>query len=723
MKRKFNYFHLISIFMLVFSLLLSVLIYSNSFVRIKETITDLISSIKCYYLGLFYLETDLSSSVVNVSSVDLRVLFPMDWETFKATFTLWGQALFNADNFNSYLYEFNDVILIGVMLLQLLLVIFIVAKIIIQNSIQTQNNDYGQDTKPLKIFLRIEKFFLPIKKWTLNFYQFFTTSKVPYLKIFIAIWLYNLNVFTILGETLAFLLYFVSTLDLSSVFIQIYKLFFDLVIMFNGLPWFLWLVIFIVLICKWRNKKGYKNLTHMNAKNCGLVKSLGVATLVSGPMDYGKTKLCVSMSLLKDDIFKETAKDTIFKSDFKFPRFPFVVFENKLKRLISEHRIYSLATAELYVQSVERLFTCYCAEKWRNKYKHLDGKKILFGYEYEEYGLTYNNGMYIETLFDVLSTYAKAYFVYSLPCSDKITNFAIREDGILESLDNFPLWDNDYFHLDPYKIEDISLYSKILDFDILRKGKKVVPLSELADTLEFGIVTITELDKERGNSLDTKELKKMVDDANQKNDLFNYSLKMGRHPSTIDFHPYIWFCFDLQRSMKVDADLREVCSEILDIVGTNKNDLALPLFFVEEFIYGLIIPEFKNMYELYRFYHGNNTLFMYLLRKICVPFYNYYHKTYNIFGYDTTYLNVLNGKLDNAGIEKKYYILHKKDFANRYSTDSHADFYRQSSLKKNKGIMDYKSYSSSRATLDELRLQNSYFIRDLENVMNSKDKE
>ena len=103
MKRKFNYFHLISIFMLVFSLLLSVLIYSNSFVRIKETITDLISSIKCYYLGLFYLETDLSSSVVNVSSVDLRVLFPMDWETFKATFNLWGQALFNADNFNSYL--------------------------------------------------------------------------------------------------------------------------------------------------------------------------------------------------------------------------------------------------------------------------------------------------------------------------------------------------------------------------------------------------------------------------------------------------------------------------------------------------------------------------------------------------------------------------------------------------------------------------------------------
>ena len=42
-------------------------------------------------------------------------------------------------------------------------------------------------------------------------------------------------------------------------------------------------------------------------------------------------------------------------------------------------------------------------------------------------------------------------------------------------------------------------------------------------------------------------------------------------------------------------------------------------------------------------------------------------------------------------------------------------------LKKKKSLIDYPSYSSSRATLDELRSQNSYFIRDLDNVYDIKD--
>lgn len=720
-KRKFNYRHLVGIAILIASLLYSIFAVPWVFTRTIEMFTDLFESLKFYFLTLVWIETIPPKGIGSVSGVNHTIAFPVTWDEFKIKFVDFWQQFFNGDNFLCWSAKFGEVMLIILTALQLVLILGLLIKLLLSKSLEAKNNDYGVDSKPLKAFKKFERLFVPVKRWFISLKDFFRNTRVPYKKLFIAIWLYNLNIYTMIGEALAFLFYLVSSLDFSIFFTQIYKLIFDISLMFKALPWYVWVFLVIRFLRKRRIKKGLKKLNHMQSQNCGFVKSLGVATLVTGPMNFGKTKLLTSMSLNLTTIYKETAKDSLFKIDFKFRNFPFVNFENSLKRAILDHRIYSLATCEKYVRDRRKFFEKFLSEPWRNKSGI--GKEYCYGYNYEEYGLTYDNGMYLENLFDCLETYSKAFYVYVLDCSLISSNYAIREDNIVESVGNFPVWDFDFFNRNPSMLEDVSYFSKILDFDTLRKGKKVVPFNELADTLEFGVITITELDKERGNTQDTKELKKMVDEANQKNDLFNYSLKMGRHPSTIDYKPYIKFLLDLQRSMKVDADLREVCSEVLDIIGTQERELALPWFFFEEFLYGLLIPKFKDTYEMYRFYHGNNTLFMYLLRKLCVPLHNHYHNTYNKFGFDITYLNVQNGKLEDVPVEKKYFVLYKKDFANRYSTDSHADFYRQSALQKNKGLIDYPSYGSSRATLDELNLQNSYFIRDLENVTFSDSEE
>ena len=720
-KKKFNYRHLVGIAILVASLLFAVFVIPWVFQRTAEMLTDLFECLKYYFLTLIWVEATPPSGIGNVSNVDSKLVFPINWEEFKTSFVNFWEKFFNGENFSKWSAEFGNVMLIVLTVLQLLLILGLLIKLLLSKKLETPNNDYNKDSAALRAFKKFERIFVPINHWLKDLILFFKLTKVPYKKLFIAIWLYNLNVYTIIGESLAFLFYIVSSLNFDIFFIQIYKLAFDINLTLKTLPWYVWLLLLFMFLRKYRIKKGLKKLNHLQAQNCGFVKALGVATLVTGPMDYGKTKLLTSMSLNLSTIYKETSKDSLFKIDFKFRHFPFINFENALKHEILSHRIYSLATCERYVRNRRKFFEKFLSEPWRNK--NDIGKMYCFGYDYAEYGLFYDNGMYLENLFDCLETYAKAFYIYVLDCSLIASNYAVREDNVVESVGNFPVWDFDFFRRNPAILDDISYYSKILDFDTLRKGKKVIPFNELADTLEFGVITITELDKERGNSIDTKELKKMVDEANQKNDLFNYSLKMGRHPSTIDYKPYIKFLLDLQRSMKVDADLREVCSEVLDITGTQERELALPWFFLEEFLYGLLIPKFKDTYERYRFYHGNNTLFMYLLRKICVPLHNYYHNTYNKFGFDITYLNVQNGKLDDVPVEKKYFIMYKKDFANRYSTDSHADFYRQSALLKNKGLIDYPSYGSSRATLEELKLQNSYFIRDLENVTSSDSEE
>ena len=238
----------------------------------------------------------------------------------------------------------------------------------------------------------------------------------------------------------------------------------------------------------------------------------------------------------------------------------------------------------------------------------------------------------------------------------------------------------------------------------------------IADTFEFGIVAITEFDKDRGNTLDTKELKKMVDEANQKNDLFNYSPKLARHGSTIDFKPYTRYLFDLQRAMKTEADLREICDCIIEVGDITEGKLAMPLFFIEEFIYGILFSRFKSLYQEYRYYHGNNILLIYIIKKIVAKFINYYNRTYNLYGYDVQNLKVFTGKMDDKPDRHKYYESYHKIHALRYSTDCYSDYLKEGVLRKGKGIIDYPVYSSYLATREELEKQNSYFIRDLEKV-------
>ena len=50
-------------------------------------------------------------------------------------------------------------------------------------------------------------------------------------------------------------------------------------------------------------------------------------------------------------------------------------------------------------------------------------------------------------------------------------------------------------------------FAHILDFDVLRLGKKVIENNPKAGSFEFGVVVITEVGKERANNLELKELK------------------------------------------------------------------------------------------------------------------------------------------------------------------------------------------------------------------------
>lgn len=69
----------------------------------------------------------------------------------------------------------------------------------------------------------------------------------------------------------------------------------------------------------------------------------------------------------------------------------------------------------------------------------------------------------------------------------------------------------------------------------------------------------------------------------------------------------------------------------------------------------------------------------------------------------------MDGRTEN----KKYYLMSAKIYAQRFSTDCFSDYFNDMAKRSKTGLMDYIEYVTEKATVDELKMQNSYFINSL----------
>ena len=194
-----------------------------------------------------------------------------------------------------------------------------------------------------------------------------------------------------------------------------------------------------------------------------------------------------------------------------------------------------------------------------------------FGYDFERYEITYNDELKIIELYDAIEDYACAYFVYTVETSLIISNYSVRTDAMMEDLGNFPLWDSDFFKRDPRLMDAYSRHAHIIDFDMLRLGKRMVEENPNRNAFGFGVYLVSEIDKERKNALELKETKINVDNCNQKNDLFNSCLKMSRHACVIANRVFLKIICDLQRPEDWGAGGREV-GEVVYIAENGELD-------------------------------------------------------------------------------------------------------------------------------------------------------
>lgn len=730
--RKLNYRHYICVALSALSIVLAFTVFPEAFTRIGESFRDLWTSLCYYFRELLDLEVTIAKPTVNeYSAVPWKPVFglPETWEKFKEAFSQYWSLFFSADNFTGFMKAFGE----GVSNVSRILLLAVVPLILIfilafRKYLNTHNNDYNNDSAPLRFFKKAASVtYIPVKRWACSFVQFLKDNPKHYY-LWILIWVFNFNGITIIVEFIAYYLYFVISFDFISLYRQVYKLFVDLTSVISFIPTPVWIFIGYFVFCKIRAGIAYGKLHRMERHNRGFISDRPIVYMVCGTMGKKKTTAITDMLLTQEVMFRDKALEKLLENDMKFPHFPWINLENNIKWAMENHKIYNLATCRDFIRRVCTLFLIdpenerelrRIKRQLKRRYG-LSYENRLYDYDYERYGYYYDNGLTLTDVWSVLETYSQLYYLYITESALLFSNFSIRTDTVVSDLGNFPLRDSDFFERRSKDIEFISRYSKIADFDAFRLTRRIYEDNPNKDSFEFGAVGITEVGKERKNSIELQDKKRKDDVTNQKNDGFNDWMKMIRHSATVDNFPFVKVIADEQRPESWGADARDLL-EIVHIRESSETKLALPFFSIFELLYHIVCSKFEGIYLKYRHVRSDNTLPLYLFKKLASLVEHRYKKIYNIFGYCKLSVEVERGTQDAEPDKLHYFLCSKKIYSKRFSTDCFSDYFAKKAMRSPVGIDDMAEYEGVKATFDELKSQNSYFINDLIGKQENKE--
>ena len=630
MNRRFNI--AVTVIISLAFLVLGVFVFGQSYVRFAESCRDFGLSVAYYFCELIGIDYSFTPTVTEYSGVlQWEIFLPSDLEGFTASAGNFFALLINGENFVSYWSAVGNVMVVVVKAIAVLLPCVLVLWLVLWRMYRHGNTNHNRDTVPLRVFKAISKYtYQPVKRAVLSYREYLSVHKGIWV-CWIILWVFHLNLASIVTGFFAYYFYFVLSFDVGNLYVQVCKLFIDLQVIFRHFPWWSIVTVCWLLFNRWRKKIALNRLRHFEARNCGFINELPIVSMSCGSMGKRKTTLITDMVLSQEVMFRQKALSILQQNDMKFPYFPWIKFEDELRACMEHGTVYNLASVKTWVALKRSRFIRHRNAEWQ-----------LYGYDYRRYGTDFDDALKVNGLFAVLETYAQAYFIYVIQSSLIVANYSIRTDNALLDNGNFPLWLTDFF---PKRRRECSRHAHILDFDVLRLGKKVLENNPKAGSFEFGVVAITEIGKERGNNLELKEVKKGTDEANQKNDLFNSWLKMCRHSATVDNFPFIKVFTDEQRPESWGADARDLC-DIIYINSCGDMRLSLPFYTIEEMISEWAFNRFMRLYEDFRFRRGDNTLLVHILKSVTAWLWRRNLRIYNRFGYSILKIEKERGTMD-----------------------------------------------------------------------------
>lgn len=704
-------------------------LFPNALPRVAESFRDLALSLVYYCAELFFPDVhSIYPTVVNMPTWEwaespwepLR-LFPYEWEEFKVLWSKYWQAFVSKENFEDFWYSFGDTMYYTsrALLILMPLVLVVIMKLRSYTDI-TPNKRKGKS----KQLIRCEKFLFtviyPVIGWLKDFVCFVRENK-KYWHLWLTLWLLYFNIISMGIEFAAFYLYFIVSFDFIGIYTQFLKLLYDLTPMIRFLPGVVWLSLGVFIYNYVCRSMAFARLYAYERANRSFLKKRGVVTTAYGEMGTGKTQFINSMALSAEIEQWDNAFEILLEKDLMFPNFPWQKLRDYLKREIYNRKLCDLDAVRDRIKTfrrgfeyvISRGFTPETWREYRRENKKLRETDYTFGYDFEHYAYTYNEEMKITHLYEALEDYACAYLIFTVQTSLIFANYSIRVDSIIEDLGNMPLRNNDFFHRHPEAQQAHSRQCHIINYDMLRLGKRM----QKAFKLSFGVYVITEVDKERKNSLELAETKKTVEECNQKNDLFNACLMMCRHAAVVANRVFIRIICDLQRPEAWGAGGREL-GEVIYISDKGAMMPTLPFFSPYWLCQGLFLwikSKWQDFHSQYIHVRRDGTAFAWLVDNITSKINHHYDKIEGQFGAFTLKLEVQSGRMDGQTKKDNWRIMNKKDRSRRYKTDCLAsvfDTYEPNTMH----IDDFICYAGAVGTLKENGLQNSYFQNDIKRM-------
>ncbi|MBQ3506792.1 MAG: hypothetical protein IJA89_08500 [Clostridia bacterium] len=684
-----------------------------------NTVSEWISGTRIIDHNITATVTTLPTYTINTGGGSSSSALPSEWSQFKIKWATYWRTWANGRNFLMYLAQVLSFIVIFGQILVWFVVLLCLLKLWLKRFLRVQPDTlfdkYGKainanvDSKALKRHKRFTNRYYFRAKWRIKDFISFIRNDNTYWKVWLCLTAFYFNAFTIAFEFIAFVLYFLASFDLSGLYRQFYKLAMDLSPLLNvsTIAWIIGGFAVFSIVCR---GIADKRLRHYINYGRGFGSTRSLFTIICATVGAGKTTMLVQMGLFDILNHRDRAFEDMLKNDLKFPHFPWINLEKSMQRAIESGIVRDLKTTRDFIKARAAYFE-----------KH-PTQRNCFDYDFEHYGFTFNDSLKVSTVWNVIESYAQQYFIYIMRTS-MLANFGVRLDDIKQDLGHFPIWNSDFLNRDPRLMDAYSRHCKILDFNALRIGMKMVSDNEYVYNFEFGTILITEIGKELMNDKELRDMgvKFIALEANQRNDGMINEIKLIRHSATVDGFPYVVIRSDEQRPESLGANARDLF-EIVHIDELSERKIALPCFSLTELLYAAIFNRFAQLYYKYRFVRSDNTLPMHLLKSFVAKVEQYHVRMCNRYGY-----RVLKGSLERGtqdGIKNafKYYLIFKVIYSRRFATDCYSGYFDERLEESTVGLDGVDEYATEKATFAEMKKQNSYMVKNLLEGINNKNK-
>lgn len=707
-KIKHMTIYQIVITLLIVGFLVFTVFNLSSHLLLRKSFFELIDSVVYYGQSMFSKEvipTD-NVSVLTFDETIIKSLLPIDFEVFGYRFISMFQIMANPhflevswSDFVKWLGNASNILLL--LSMPVFMIIFIYYNFAVFKKVT--NSTPTQISKPLATFFWFqENIFKHIKSFFKNLWREFCSSKI-FVFSFIILALYNINMFSFFLTLLAWYFYFVFSVDLISLWVLVCKFIISISPLLRPVFIPFWVVGIIVLIEWIKISVAFRKLEDFYDKNDNFVSELGIITGIYGPPGTGKNLLEIAIATQKEVLLRKQAFSGMMEIRSEFPDFPFRFLEQDVEKVKRDTVCVNKIQVEYYFR---KLFS---------------NQEFIYSYNLKKNKTTHYDKLKVANIKDELLDYAQLYYIYisSLAAS----TYALRYDVGVKIGHALPEIKYDFFHRD-FRNDKDSQISKIFDMNLIRLGEQLdgksgdvfVPSEDKTATLaDFGVLTLSEFGKDRGNRFTNQSRKD--NKVKPQNDGTANCLGILRHLVTVRYKQYGFIIWDEQK-LSAFSGLEAAMAENNIFLGkqNRKTKLTLPLWFVEGTILEWCQDKFNGAYEKYIYLRNDKTLFSYAVSHLSAFFNNLTRNINNTFGYRKLALSLsgvnVNGAQEKSG-EESFFLMNKIVFSNRYRTDCYKGFFDTLKKQAKVGINEMSSFDGVTATIEELIRTNGFFATEL----------